>query len=86
MNVQGPGTTCMTSNQDVEDPLTASFEDFPPTHDGESPFSFRIAFSAGITASAADLRDHALAVTGGAVTDAAPVDGRDDLWTFTVTP
>ena len=25
-------------------------------------------------------------MTGGAVTEAAPVDGRDDLWRFTVTP
>ena len=86
VNVRGPGTTCMADNQDIEDPLTASFEDLPPAHGGENPFNFRIAFSAGITASAADLRDHALTVTGGAVTDASPMDERGDLWTFTVTP
>ena len=83
VNVTGTGCT---SNNEVEDPLTASFEDSPASHDGETPFSFQIAFSAAITASAADLRDHALTVTGGAVTDAASVDGRDDLWTVTVTP
>ncbi len=39
-----------------------------------------------LESAAGDMRDHALRVTGGAVTDAARVDGRDDLWRFTVTP
>ena len=86
VNVQGPGTTCTTSNAKAEAPLTASFEGFPPSHDGENAFSVRIAFSTGITASAADLRDHALTVTGGTVTGVERVNDRDDLWSGTVTP
>ena len=86
VNVQGPGTTCMTSNAKAEAPLTASFEGFPPSHDGENAFSVRIAFSTGITASAADLRDHALTVSGGTVTSVERVNDRDDLWSVTVTP
>ena len=69
------------------EPLTAEFEDLPEDgHDGETPFSFRIAFSEDIATSAADMRDHALTVTGGTVTDAGRVDGRSDLWRFTVRP
>ena len=86
VNVQGPGTTCMTSTAKAEVPLTASFEGFPSSHDGENAFSVRIAFSTGITASAADLRDHALTVSGGTVTSVARVNDRDDLWSVTVTP
>ena len=86
VTVSGPGTTCMTSNAKAEAPLTASFEGFPPSHDGENAFSVRIAFSTGITASAADLRDHALTVTGGTVTSVERVNDRDDLWSVTVTP
>ena len=89
VTVKGPGTTCETGgtgNLRIADPLTAGFEGFPPSHDGESPFSFRIAFSADITASAADLRDHALAVSGGTVTSVERVNQQADLWSVTVTP
>ena len=72
--------------QSVADPLRASFNGLPNAHDGESNFSFRIEFSEDIAAQAADMRDHALTVTGGSVTSAARMNGRDDLWTFTVTP
>ena len=65
--------------------LTARFEDLPSSHDGGS-FRFRIAFSDDVDASAAGMRDGALEVRGGAVTEAARVDGRDDLWRFTVAP
>ena len=33
-----------------------------------------------------DMRDHALTVTGGTVTNARRVDGRKDLWELTVEP
>ena len=79
------GTGCTDTNEG-EDPLTASFEDLPSSHDGEKPFSFPIAFNLDITASAADMRDHALTVSGGSVTSASQVDNRADLWTLTVTP
>ena len=61
--------------------LTASFEGVPETHGGETAFRFQIAFSEDVAAGAGDMRDHALTVTG-----AARVDGRADLWRFTVTP
>ena len=92
MSVRSPTAGTWSSSQWRPDnefetyTLTASFEDFPATHDGESPFSFRIAFSAGITASAADLRDHALTVTGGTATSVERVNQQDDLWSVTVTP
>ena len=71
--------------REAPDPLTAGFEGLPSSHDGGS-FGFRIAFSEDIDADADDLRDHALTVSGGAVTEAARVDGRKDLWRFTVAP
>ena len=68
------------------EPLTARFEARPAGHDGERPFAFRLAFSEDVTVSAADMRGHALAVTGGRVADAVRVDGRGDLWSLTVAP
>ena len=67
-------------------PLTASFDGMPRTHDGATAFEFRIAFIEAVAIEADAMRDHALAVTGGSVTAAAPVDGRGDLWSITVTP
>ena len=68
------------------EPLTAEFRELPPAHDGETAFTFRLAFSEDVAVSAAALRDHALTVTGGTVTDAARVDGRADRWSIAVTP
>ena len=45
------------------EPLTASFEGMPEAHDGESAFTFRVAFSEDIGISYRSLRE----VTGGAV-------------------
>ena len=87
VTVKGPGAICAgTGNLRIADPLTASFDGLPQSHDGESAFSFQIEFSEDIDAEAAEMRDHALAVTGGSVTGAARVDGRADRWTFTVAP
>ena len=66
-------------------PLTAAFAELPSRHEGTA-FTFRIEFSEDVAVSAADMRDHALTVTGGTVTGAAQVDGRVDLWSITVTP
>ena len=68
------------------EPLTASFASAPEGHDGESGFTFRIAFSEEVEITPEDMRDHALLVSGGTVTDAAGVDGRKDLWELTVEP
>ena len=87
VTVKGPGAICTsTGNLRIADPLTASFDGLPQSHDGESAFSFQIEFSEDIDAEAVEMRDHALTVTGGSVTGAARVDGRADRWTFTVAP
>ncbi len=75
-----------TMNATEADPLTATLQDIPATHDGSSAFTFRIAFSAEVTISPQDMRDHALTVSGGTVTDARRVDSRKDLWELTVEP
>ena len=67
-------------------PLTATLEDMPTNHDGSSAFTFRIAFSAEVTISGQDMKDHALTVSGATVTDATRVGGRSDLWELTVEP
>ena len=75
-----------TLNATEADPLTATLQDIPATHDGSSAFTFRIAFSAEVTISPQNMRDHALTVSGGTVTDARRVDSRSDLWELTVEP
>ena len=67
-------------------PLTASFEGLPTTHDGETAFTFRIAFSEAVDITAAALRNDALEVTGGTATAASQVDGDAALWEITVEP
>ena len=74
-------------NSDPEaTPLTASFENVPSAHDGESAFRFRVAFSEPIAISFRSLREDAFAVTGGRVTRGTRVDGRKDLFEITVEP
>ena len=75
-----------TSNATEADPLTATLQDIPANHDGSTAFTFRIAFSAEVTISPQNMRDHALTVSGGTVTDARRVDSRKDLWELTVAP
>ena len=77
--VRGPEET-------AEPALTASFEDMPAEHDGESAFRFRVAFSDGISISYTTMRDASFTVTGGDVTQASRVDGRRDLWRITIEP
>ena len=71
-------------NSDPEaTPLTASFEGVPSEHDGESAFTFRVAFSEDIGISFKALREDAFTVTGGRVTGGTRVDGRRDLFRMT---
>ena len=79
-------TSGATLNATEAEPLTAMLEDFPANHDGSGAFTFRIAFSAEVEITPEDMRDHALTVTGGTVTNATRVDGRSDLWELTVEP
>ena len=67
-------------------PLTASFEGMPGEHDGESAFTFRVAFSADIGISYRSLREDAFEVAGGRVTRGKRVDDRRDLFEMTVEP
>ena len=67
-------------------PLTASFEDVPEAHDGDSAFRFRLAFSEPIAISFRSLREDAFEVTGGRVTRGKRVDRRKDLFEITVEP
>ena len=80
------GTAEQTEPPPPGDPLTAAFEALPTHHDGASVFTFRIAFSAEVAITWRAMKDHALTVTGGTVTKAKRVDGRSDLWEFTVAP
>ena len=66
-------------------PLTSEFQGVPESHDG-TEFTFQVAFSEAVTATAEDLRDNAFDVTGGTITQVSAVDGRQDLWTVTVAP
>ena len=79
-------TSGATLNATEAEPLTAMLEDFPANHDGSGAFTFRIAFSAEVEITPEAMRDHALTVTGGTVTNATQVDGRSDLWELTVEP
>ena len=68
-------------------PLTASFEDVPEAHDGESAFTLRIAFSEPLSwMNGRRLREDVVAVAGGRATKASRVNRRRDLWQVTVEP
>ena len=75
-------------NSDPEaTPLTASFEDVPAEHDGESAFTLRMAFSESLSMmNGRRLREDVVAVAGGRATSAGRVDRRRDLWELTVEP
>ena len=78
------GVRCFGSST-AQAPLTSEFQGVPESHDG-TEFTFQVAFSEAVTATAEDLRDNAFAVTGGSITQVSAVDGRQDLWTVTVSP
>ena len=80
VSVQIPGTPV------IGDGITARFEDVPPQHDGETPFTLRLALSAPVRNSYTAMRENVLEATGGTVTRARRIDGRSDLWEITITP
>ena len=94
-NVSGAGVanddyeavgTIRNSETTARPDLTASFVGVPAAHDGESAFTFRVAFSKDIGISFRSLRKDAFTVTGGRVTRGRRVDGRRDLFEMTVEP
>ena len=82
----GEGEATGTIHNSEIQPLTATFEDMPETHDGESAFTFRVALSEDIGISFRALREDAFTVTGGRVTRGTRVDDRRDLFEMTVEP
>ena len=71
------------------EPLTASLENTPTSHDGEAAFTFELRFSKEPDPdfSYKTLRDHAFTVTGGAVKKAQRLDKPSNiLWRITVEP
>ena len=80
-------STTVEGPEEGPPPLTASFTSLPETHDGESAFTFRIAFSERVGwMNGRRLREHVVAVSGGRATAAGRVDRRRDLWQVTVEP
>ena len=76
----------ITGTPVTDDGITARFEDVPPQHDGETPFTLRLALSAPVRNSYTAMREDVLEATGGTVTRARRIDGRSDLWEITITP
>ena len=70
-------------------PLTASIHDAPENHDGQNSFTFELRFSEEPDPdySYRTLRDHALGVTGGAVTGVRRLESTSNVrWEITVSP
>ena len=78
------GVRCFGSST-AQAPLTSEFQGVPESHDG-TEFTFQVAFSEAVTATAEELRDNAFEVTGASITEVTAVDDRHDLWTVTVSP
>ena len=80
--------TVMHSTQgEPEEPLTATFDLVPGTHDGASTFAFELRFSEEIAVTDAAMRDDVLEVSGGSVTSAERLDAVSTRnWTITIEP
>ena len=65
--------------------LTAHLANQPTEHDGASAFEVWVGFSHDLSNSEDALRGYPT-VTGGTLQSAGRVDGRDDLWKFTIEP
>ena len=87
-NTVPTGRTCPSGGMSghAVDRLTARFVGVPRSHDGESEFTLRVAFIKDVGISPTSLREDALTVTGGTVTQAQRVDDRSDLFEITVEP
>ena len=67
--------------------LNAGFERFEYYHNGSTPLRLHLAFSEEVDTNAAEIRDHALAVIGGAITAVVPRDeGSTRKWTVMIRP
>ena len=67
--------------------LNAGFEGFDHHHDGSTPMQFRLVFSEEVDTTAAEIKDHALTVTGATITSVVQEDeGSTRRWNVTVRP
>ena len=81
--------TATITNDDPAAALAAAFQEMPATHDGNSAFSFELAFTEEPQSGfrSATLRDSSLEVAGGAVTSVRRLKkGKNKKWVVTVTP
>ena len=68
-------------------PLTASFENAPSSHDGSSNFTFDLRFSEELRVGYRTLRDHAFTMDGGTVRNASRLEpGSNRGWRIEVRP
>ena len=74
------------ATDEVKNALTVETQNVPDSHDGAGTFDVRILFSEAVTVSYQTLRSHSFEVSGGTITGARRVDGRNDLWEITVQP
>ena len=69
------------------EPLTASLENKPASHNGVDAFTFELRFSEEVKLSYKTLQNHAFDVTGGSVTKAQRLDKPSNVrWRITVEP
>ena len=69
------------------EPLTATLENTPESHDGQTVFTFELRFSEDFGLSYVTLRDHAFTVTGGTVTGAGRLERPSNIrWEIHVQP
>ena len=67
--------------------LSAEFHRLDEYHDGSTPFSFILVFSEEVDTTLAEIRDHALTITGGSFTNTVQEDENSTRrWEFTVKP
>ena len=84
------GTILNTDPPEQEGRFSASFEDVPDSHDGSTPFTFKLEFSEELKTGlqlCRTLEDDALELTGGEVTSASRlVKGSNLRWNIRVKP
>ena len=67
-------------------PVTGQFRSYPSEHAGDEDLSFRVYFTEVVSTTADELRNHVLAVSGGAVSSVEAIDDEASIWAVTVTP
>ena len=83
LSMEGSGSV----DSRVSAPPSAYFSDVPERHDGTGPFELRLYFDEpGLDVSAEMLRDHALEVAGGSVSDVRAANTTGSAWVVTVDP